>query len=206
MAVITLGLAIGVNTTIFSVVNAVLLKALPFRDPQQPFRFIERLQPADCRASPRINISPGKIKARTSTMSPHSPITTSISPATANPSASCAQVTSSLFTTLGVQPVRGRFFLAEEDKPGANNVAVVSEAFWQRRYGRDESILQNTLTLNNKPYAIVGVMPSSFRFPASSTFGCRSLSIQLRKSGDTFQLVDDHRASQTKRESRGRAK
>ena len=74
-------------------------------------------------------------------------------------------MTSSLFTTLGVQPVRGRFFLAEEDKPGANNVAVVSEAFWQRRYGRDESILQNTLTLNNKPYAIVGVMPNSFRFP-----------------------------------------
>ena len=74
-------------------------------------------------------------------------------------------MTASLFTTLGVQPVRGRFFLPEEDKPGASNVAIVSEAFWQRRYGRDESILQQTLTLDNKPYSIVGVMPNNFRFP-----------------------------------------
>ena len=104
---------------------------------------------------------------------------------------SCAQVTSSLFTTLGVQPVRGRFFLAEEDKPGANNVAVVSEAFWQRRYGRDESILQNTLTLNNKPYAIVGVMPNSFRFPGEfDVWLPLALDPVKEIQGDTFQLVD----------------
>ena len=61
--------------------------------------------------------------------------------------------------------MRGRFFLPEEDKPGAANVVVVSENFWQRRYGRDEKILNQTLTLDNKPYTIVGVMPRSFRFP-----------------------------------------
>ncbi|HET9479971.1 MAG TPA: ABC transporter permease, partial [Pyrinomonadaceae bacterium] len=59
----------------------------------------------------------------------------------------------------------GRAFLEEEDQPGANNVAIVSEGFWQRRYGRDESLVGRSLTLDDKPYTVVGVMPSGFRFP-----------------------------------------
>src|SRR6185369_10786181 len=102
----------------------------------------------------------------------------------------CAQVTASLFTTLGLQPVRGRVFLPEEDNPSANNVAVISEAFWQRRYGRDEAILNNTLTLNNKPYAIVGVMPGSFRFPGEfDVWLPLALDPVKEVQGDTFQLV-----------------
>ena len=191
VALITLMLAIGVNTTIFSVVNAVLLKALPFRDPEQLVS---------------VNKAPGPglpgiaayqfiaWKNQSTNFDDLAAFTDNNFNLTGNGEPeriSCAQVTSSLFTTLGVQPVRGRVFLADEDKPGANNVAVVSEAFWQRRYGRDETILQNTLTLNNKPYAIVGVMPNGFRFPGEfDVWLPLALDPVKEIQGDTFQLVD----------------
>ena len=90
-----------------------------------------------------------------------------------------------------MQPLRGRFFLPEEDKPGANNVAIVSERFWQRRYGRDEAILQSTLTLDNKPYSIVGVMPASFRFPGEfDVWLPLALDPVQRNQGDFFSLVE----------------
>ena len=166
VAVITLTLAIGVNTTIFSVVNAVLLKALPF---QQPEQLVSVQKVAEPGAFPGIaayqylawkdrNTSFDDIAA----FSDNNFNLTGIG----EPERiSCAQVTASLFTTLKVQPLRGRFFMPEEDKPGTSNVALVSERFWQRRFARSEAVLQSTLTLDNKPYSIVGVMPASFRFP-----------------------------------------
>src|SRR5215213_2588023 len=192
VAVVTLTLAIGVNTTIFSIVNAVLLKALPFTDPQQL---------VSVHSAPSANGLPGIAAYQYLAWKDHNTTLDNLAAYTDNnfnltgngepERISCAQVTSSLFTTLGVQPVRGRFFLTEEDKPGANNVAVVSEAFWQRRYGRDESILQNSLTLNNKPYTIVGVMPNSFRFPGEfEVWLPLALDPVQEIQGDTFQLVD----------------
>ena len=193
VAVITLTLAIGVNTTIFSVVNAVLLKALPFRDPEQL---------VSVHAAPSASGGlPGIAAYQYLAWKDHNTSFDDLAAFTDNnfnltgngepERLSCAQVTSSLFTTLGVQPVRGRFFLSEEDKPGAINVAVVSEAFWQRRYSRDESILQSTLTLNNKPYTIIGVMPHSFRFPGEFDVWLPLALDRIQETqGDTFQLVD----------------
>ena len=166
VAVITLMLAIGVNTTIFSVVNAVLLKALPFRDPEQLVS-VHRTKGAS--GLPGIAgyqyLAWKEKSANFQDLAAFTDDNINLTGDGEPERIPYAQVTASLFSTLGVQPVRGRFFLPEEDKPGANNVVVVSEAFWARRYGRDEKILQQTLTLNNKPYTIVGVMPKGFRFP-----------------------------------------
>lgn len=192
VAVITLTLAIGVNTTIFSVVNAVLLKALPFREPQQL---------VSVHRAPTATGLPGIAGYQYLAWKDHNTTFDDLAAFTDNnfnltgngepERISCAQVTSSLFTTLDVQPVRGRFFLPEEDKPGANKVAVVSEAFWQRRYGRDESILQSTLTLDNKPYAIVGVVPNDFRFPGEfDVWLPLTLDPVKEFQGDWMQLVD----------------
>ena len=192
VAVITLTLAIGVNTTIFSVVNAVLLKALPFRDPQQL---------VSVHSTPSAGGLPGIAAYQYLAWKDHNTTFDDLGAFTDNnfnltgngepERLSCAQVTASLFTTLGAQPLRGRFFVTEEDKPGAGNVAVISEAFWQRRYGRDESILQNTLTLNNKPYVIVGVMPNSFRFPGEFDVWLPLALDPVKESqGEFVQLVE----------------
>ena len=192
IAVITLMLAIGVNTTIFSVVNALLLKALPFQHPEQLVSVQKVPEPG---GFPGIaayqylawkdgNTSFDDIAAFTDN---NFNLTGSGEPERI----SCAQVTANLFTTLRVQPLRGRVFLPEEDKPGANNVALVSERFWQRRYGRDEAILQNTLTLDNKLYSIVGVMPASFRFPGEFDIWLPIALDPIKETkGDFFSIVE----------------
>ena len=192
VAVITLALAIGVNTTIFSVVNAVLLKALPFREPQQL---------VSVHNVPSDGGLPGIAAYEYLAWKDHSTGFDNIAAFTDDnfnlsgngepERLACAQVTASLFTTLGVQPMRGRFFLPEEDKPGANKVAIVSEALWQRRFGRNDSILQNTLTLDNKPYEIIGVLPNSFRFPGEfDVWLPLALDPVKEFQGDFFRLVD----------------
>src|ERR1043166_1992814 len=151
VAVITLMLAIGVNTTIFSVVNTVLLKALPFRKPPQLVSVHKSSSPTDLPGTPPYQYLAWKEQSTSfddlAAFSDDNINLTGIGEPERIP---CAQVTASIFTTLGVQPVRGRFFVPEEDKPGTNNVVIVSERFWQTRYGRDENILQHTLTLDNK--------------------------------------------------------
>ena len=192
VAIITLMLAIGVNTTIFSVVNAVLLKALPFKEPQQL---------VSVHNNPAAEGLPGIAayqylawKEKSTTLEDVAAFTDNSFNLTGNGEPeriSCAQVTSSLFTTLGVQPIRGRAFLPEEDTKGRNNVAIVSEGFWQRRYGRDEAILQTTLTLDNKPYLIVGVMPAGFRFPGEfDVWLPLALDPHREVYGDYFSLVE----------------
>src|SRR6185369_14286768 len=193
VAVITLTLAIGVNTTIFSVVNSVLLKALPFRNPEQL---------VSVHAAPIVGEGlPGMAayqylswKDRSTSFDDLAAFTDDNFNLTGDGEPerlSCAEVTSSLFTTLGVQPVRGRFFLPEEDKPGATNVAIVSERFWRKRFNHDESILQNTLTLDNKPYAIVGVVPDNFRFPGEFDVWVPLALVPVKEfQGDWMQLVD----------------
>ena len=192
VAIITLTLAIGVNTTIFSVVNAVLLKALPFQQPQQLVSVIK---------DPEAPGLPGIAAYQYLAWNEQNTTFDGLAAFTDNnfnltgtgepERVACAQVTASLFTTLGTQPLRGRVFLPEEDRVGANNVAIVSEGFWQRRYGRDETILQNTLTLNNKPYTIVGVMPGSFRFPGEfDVWLPLALDPEKEIQGDTFSLIE----------------
>ena len=191
VAVITLTLAIGVNTTIFSVVNAVLLSALPFREPQQ---LVSLQKVAGSGGLPGIAAYQYLAWRDQNTtfddLAAFSENNFNLSGDGEPERISCARVTATMFTTLGVPPVRGRFFMPEEDQPGATNVAIVSERFWQRRYGRSEAILQSSLTLNNKPYTIVGVMPDSFRFPGEFDIWLPlALDPVKETGGDTFSLV-----------------
>ena len=165
-AVITLMLAIGVNTTIFSLVNAVLLRALPFPHPEQ---LVSVYKPVAEGELPGIAayqyLAWHEQQTRFQAVGAFTDDSFNLTGLGEPERISCAEVTASLFQTLDVQPVRGRVFTAEEDRPGTNNVAIVSEGFWQRRYGRDDSIVGKSLTLNDRPYTIVGVMPAGFRFP-----------------------------------------
>src|ERR1051325_389546 len=192
VAVITLMLAIGVNTTIFSVVNAVLWKALPFHDPQQLVSVHKTPAPGDLPGIAAYQYLAWKDQGTNfEDLAAYTDDNINLTGNGEPERLPYAQVTASLFTTLGVQPVRGRFFLTEEDKPGANNVVIVSERFWQTRFGSDEKILQHTLTLDNKPYSIVGVMPNNFRFPGDFHIWMPlALDSYKETHSDYFQLVE----------------
>jgi putative ABC transport system permease protein len=167
VAVITLALGIGANTAIFSLVNAVLLRALPFRNPEQLVSISK---------APEAGGLPGLAGFQYLAWQDRSTSFDGLAAYTddnfnligsGDPERiSCARVTASLFPTLGVKPLVGRTFAPEEDRPGENQVAVVSEGFWQRRYGRDASLVGSTIQLDDKRYTVVGIMPSSFRYPA----------------------------------------
>ena len=191
VAVITLALGIGANTAIFSLVNAVLLRALPFRDPE---RLVSIVKPAGAGL-------PGLAGYQYLAWKEKSTSFDGVAAYTDNnfnliglgepERISCAQVSASLFPTLGVQPLRGRTFLPEEDRPGQNQVAVVSEGFWQRRYGRNDALVGSTLQLNDKTYTVVGIMPASFRFPGNFEIWLPLALDPVRETqGDWFTLLE----------------
>ena len=191
VAVITLMLAIGVNTTIFSVVNAVLLRALPFSEPDQ---LVAVQQSATDDGLPGIAayqyLSWREKQTSLQDLGAYSENNFNLTGRGEPERISCAQVTASVFTTLGVQPVKGRLFLPQEDAVGANNVAIVSEKFWRTRYGGQESTLGSSLTLDNKPYTIVGVMPAGFRFPGEFDVWLPLALDPVKEFGDTFSLIE----------------
>ena len=192
VAVITLALGIGANTAIFSLVNAVLLRALPFEKPEQL---------VSVGKAPGQGGMPGLAGFQYLAWKDKSNSFDGIAAYTDNTfnligngepeRVSCAQVTASLFPTLGVQPIEGRTFLPEEDRRGNNQVAVVSEAFWQRRYGREASLVGSAIQLDDKKYTVVGIMPSTFRFPGDFEIWLPLALDPVRETqGDFFSLVE----------------
>jgi len=165
VAVVALALGIGANTAIFSVVNTVLLRRLPYRDPDR-LVWITQFIPAqgntlvfdsDYFAWLRQNqMFDGMAAYR----SPDFTLTGAGDPERLE----AASVTASLFHVLGVDPMLGRGFLPEEDRPGGPQVCVLSHELWQRRFGTDPSIVGKSITLDGKPYAVLGVMPARFEF------------------------------------------
>src|SRR5215216_3934656 len=167
IALITLALGIGANTAIFSVVNAVLLRPLPFQNPEQlaivwedaTFAGFPRNTPAPA------NYVDWKTQNQSFVDMAASHETSFNLTGDGEPERVAAySVTANFFPLLGVQPLLGRSFLAEEDRSGANKVVVLSYSLWQSRYGGDRSIINREILLNGEKHAVVGVMPASFQF------------------------------------------
>src|SRR5215216_6185658 len=170
VAVLTLALGIGANTAIFSVVYGVLLRPLPYTDPDRLVIFMQAypqkglntwgLSQANFAMYRDQNQSFERIAAYTST---GFNLTGDGEPERLIG----ANVTADFFGVFGVEPALGRTFRPEEDTPGNNNVCVLSYSFWQRRFAGDPQVLGTALSLNNNPTEIVGVMPKGFAFPES---------------------------------------
>ena len=166
VAVLTLALGIGANTAIFSVVNAVLLRPLPFKDADALVAVFETTQ-----NNPRDYISVPNLQDYREQTKSFEEFTTFV-PQSINLTGAGEPdrliggfVTSSFFKVFGVQPDRGRAFLPQEDAEGGGLVAVLNYDAWKRRFGGDPGIIGKTLTLNGEPFTVVGVMPEDFRFP-----------------------------------------
>lgn len=169
VALLALGLGIGANTAIFSVVNSVLLRQLPYRDPQHLIVIWENYQQ---RGGPeREWASPADFRDfRDQAQSfDHVAALLGWGPTLTGQDEpedlQGAAVSHDTFAMLGVEPSLGRTFRPEEDRPGAERVVILSHQLWQRRFGADPSIIGKSLTLSGESYTVIGVTPRGLSFP-----------------------------------------
>ena len=171
-AVLVLALGVGANTAIFSVVEAVLLRPLPFPQSDRLVRLYEASDDAGTRAN-TLNLSEQTLKQ----WREHAGVFEQIGAASGGSvtlgarqgeparTLSAARVTSNFFEVLGLAPVLGRNFTAAEDRPGGPRVALVGHDFWQRELGGRADVLGSTITIDHAPATIIGVLPRNFRHP-----------------------------------------
>lgn len=169
VAVLTLALGVGANTTMFSVVNATLLRPLPFPDP-------ERLMTVwTGRVSDRVSYNIASLpnfrdwKARNHVFQDLALFDSAgrgynLTGGAEPEQVSGVRVTASFFKVLGVAPLLGRTFLPEEEEPGRDRVVVLSHGLWTRRYGADPSLVGRTIPIDGLEHTVAGVMPPSFQF------------------------------------------
>lgn len=169
VVILTLGLAIGVNATIFSVLNGVLLRPLDYPDPG---RLVVAWESNPTLAQDRSQVSSATYldwRNQTSTFTSlaawrYKGFT--LTTGTEAERLDTVEVSPVLFDVLGTQAELGRVFTAEEERPGSPRTVALSHAAWTRRFGGDPSVLGRTLMLDDASYEIVGVMPRRFQFPA----------------------------------------
>jgi putative ABC transport system permease protein len=177
IAVLTLALGIGANTAIFSVVNAVLLRPLPYAEPERLAQVYEAnaQQGYDRFAFSLANfVDHRDQQTGFEQMAAYFRRDANLTGAGEPERVQVAVVSASFFPLLRVQPLLGRGFLTEEETPGKHRVAVLSYGLWQRRFGADPRILNQPVTLSGNVYTVVGVLPANFQFP--DPFGNNPLS------------------------------
>ncbi len=195
-SILTLALGIGATTALFTVVRSVLLKPLPFKEPGRLVRVYE--QSPDGKSP--FNWIAGGVFAQWKKQSrgfsdlalvaPWMQYSLSGAGGQLPEKVRAAECSWNLFSTLGVKPALGRSFSAADDQLSANATVVLSWGIWQRRYGGDPSIVNQTILLDAKPYAVIGIMPSWFTYPDSS--------IQLwtpvyhEEKTEEIQAIDSH--------------
>jgi putative ABC transport system permease protein len=168
VAMLTLALGIGANTAIFSVVNAVLLRPLPYGDAHQLLAISQTDRASGTTGVPVsftkfTEISEqNKSLASVAAFYPYTPsLVSEHEPELVN----AARVSADLFRVLGITPLLGRSFLPEEETPGGNDVAILSNGFWHSHFAADPGLFGKTLSLDGERVTVVGVLPASFHFP-----------------------------------------
>jgi predicted permease len=173
IAILSLALGIGANTTIFTVVNAILLNPLPVKEISRVVEVdtVDTKTRVTAANAVKLGMSYPNFQDYARQKDLFSAMTCVVGPlpvtwsGTAEPRQLQAQmVSASYFDLLGVRPAAGRFFLADEDtKPGGNNVAVLSYSLWTNKFGANQNTIGQILTLNATPYTVIGVAPRGFK-------------------------------------------
>jgi len=171
VAVLSLALGIGANTAIFSVVNKLMLRPLPYPDSQQIMDVWHTPPQESFPGSRTFSVSPANYldwKSQNNSfehMAAYTYAGFSLSTNDDPVSVIGAAVTSEFFSVLRSSVSQGRAFLSEEEQPGSNHVVVLSHGLWQRAFGADSNLIGQTLTLNSQSYTLIGIMPAGFEFP-----------------------------------------
>jgi len=168
IAIATLALAIGANSAVFSLINALLIRPLPYQQPSRLALIWERFA---AQGLDRIPVSPPeyldleKAFKSGSQLAAFTYQTFNFGGGDVAERISGALVTPTLFPLLGVEPIKGRTFAREEQGKGHDDMIVISERLWQRRFNSDSSMIGKSLLLNGRSYTVIGIMPAKFEFP-----------------------------------------
>ena len=171
VAILTMALGIGATSAMFSVINGVLLRPLPFPDSDALVRVNEIVPQYGS-----FSVAPASfLDWRAQSTSFEQIVALTSGDATFNGADGPERIVSAavswdFFDLLRTQPILGRTFRAEEDLPGKNDVIVLSHNMWQRRFGGDQNVVGRAITLSGRPATIVGVMPSGFGFPGTAEY------------------------------------
>ena len=161
VAVLTLALGIGANTAIFSVVNAVLLRPLPYKDSD---RLAVILHSGRNPVAPASFLDWQKQSHSFESMGAAEYWTPNVTGAERAEKLWALHITASILPMLGVQPLLGRVFLPEEEQPGKEHEVVISYALWQSHFAANRDVIGRSMTLNGEVYTVIGVMPRGFKF------------------------------------------
>ena len=222
VAVITIGLGIGANSAIFSVVNAVLLRPLPYDDPSRLISFRSNQSAPDLAdvesQSKTFSRLGGMVMQPLDYTAGSEPVQLQI-----------GQVSGGFLETLGVKPERGRFINADDDKNGAPFVVVLSHEVWVKHFSRDEQILGKAIPLSGNMYTVIGVMPATLVTPRVNTeawtpvhvsnpvaarhrgvhflrtYGRLAPGVTIEQARAEMQLIDQNLAAQDPEENKNRS-
>jgi hypothetical protein len=166
IAVLSLAIGIGANAAIFSAVDVFMLRPLPYPDSHQLYRvFTTNHERGWTYVSYSVpDFLDLRERSRTMGVAAYSGASFNLSGGDRPERLTGQEVTSNFFQVLGVQPVMGRTFTLEEEQEGSDNVAIISDELWQRRFGADRNVLGSTVLLDGRIHTIVGVMPPKFWF------------------------------------------
>jgi len=183
----TLTLGIGATVAIFSVINGILLRPLPYAEPRR-LMLIEQVDPYGTVSEPEF----ADYKRQARSLERVAAIAYSSANLTGGDDeperVRLARVSDGFFQILGVATQLGRYFTSDEDKPNATTVIILSYRLWQRRYGADSTIIGKDVVVNGNPRMVVGVMPQRFDYPSSSI----DMWVPLRLNYDSLWTRDNH--------------
>ena len=171
IAVLAIALGVGANTAIFSVVNAVLLRPLPFRQPDELVRVFGTNVKKGANSNPTSYLGFLDWRAQNHSfqeMAAYSGGSAALTGDGLPEQIEGVTISASIFPMLGVNPVLGRTFTSDEEQPGKTHVAVISEGLWRRRFGADPNIIGRNTMLGGDSTTVVGVMPQGFKFPVTA--------------------------------------
>ncbi|HZS07631.1 MAG TPA: ABC transporter permease [Blastocatellia bacterium] len=217
IVILTLALGIGANTAIFSVVDAVLLRPLPYKEPERIALVQQHL--------PKVGWYYGGVSAAElldyvsgnqtfAELAGYTILSLNLTGEREPQRLQAARVSPGLFPLLGVEPLVGRGFAAEEDKVGRNHVIVLSERLWRKQYGADPGVIGSTVKLDEQPYTVVGVMPARLQFPPTGITFAEGVELwtplaltdeekQSRRKDSNFNLIGRLKPGVTLEQARG---
>ena len=194
IAVLALALGVGANTAIFSVVNAILLHPINYKNPDQLVMVWEKSAKRGFGQIPTSLPNFTDLRTDNTSLEDLGAFADSNFNLTGSDQPERVigvKVTASLLSLVGIKPLHGRLFLAGEDQPQATRVLILSNQLWQRSFGANPNIVGQTVALNGDSYTVVGIMPAGFKFPPAFSANVASSQYAMPNADLWVPLVPD---------------